>query len=102
MIYKDPTMSKKIYAIVLFLVLSSFCLGSLAAEQSIHWRGWSTEVFPQAKKEHKLILIYGGVTWCHWCQQMEASTFRDPGVVQIVREHYIPIHINVEESEALA
>src|SRR5689334_22745535 len=83
-------------------VLSIFLLsGSLyASPRPIHWQEWSRPLFKRAEQEHKLVLVYGRVSWCHWCQQMESSTFADPQVERIVNARFIPIRVDVENDQS--
>lgn len=95
-------MQKKLLSIIFFLMLPLFLSVGQAQASSIKWQEWSKDAFSQAKQEHKRVLIFGKVSWCHWCQQMEAYSFQDPLVVQIVNANYIPIRIDIEDSQALA
>ena len=97
-------MRKKIGLFILFLILPGFLSLSHAAQasHSIRWQSWSLDVFKQAKKEHKLVLIFGKVSWCHWCQKMEGSTFPDPRVVELIHRSYVPIKVDLDEDAAVS
>lgn len=102
-------MHKKIGLVVLFWIfLFGFFSFSYAAEEAaagpemIHWQTWSLAIFERAKEEHKLILIFGKVGWCHWCQKTESSTFSDPRVIQLINKDYVPVKVDIEADAALA
>lgn len=98
-------MRKKIWLIILFLMLPSFFSLSYAADSASHatrWQPWSLSIFKEAKNEHKLILIFGKVSWCHWCQKMESSTFPDPRVVELIHNHFVPVKVDLDEDAAVS
>lgn len=97
---KDRSMRKLTWLFLLFFILPSFFSSSYAV-QNLEWQSWSPTVFKLAKKEHKLILIFGKVSWCHWCQKMASSTFQDPAVIQLISRSYIPVKVDIEEDLAV-
>src|SRR5690242_18960123 len=93
-------MRKATWLVLLFFILTRFYSFSYAAGD-IRWSNWSPAVFKLAKQEHKLVLIFGKVSWCHWCQKMINETFKDPGVIQTVSRSYIPVKVDIEEDLAV-
>jgi thioredoxin-related protein len=93
-------MRKSFWLLLLFIFLPNFFSPAHAANK-IEWQDWSRGIFETAKKEHKLILIYGKVSWCHWCQKMDSSTFPDPAVIQLVNSHYVPVLVDIEQDMAV-
>ena len=87
--------------VFLFLNLSVFFSLCQAAE-GIRWRQWSPLIFELAKKEHKLILIYGKINSCPWCQKMDNFSFTDPAVAQLVSEDYVAVKVDIQQETALA
>jgi len=89
---------KWIYFLALMVFSGIFTLSQAAEpEAAINWQPWSTAIFKQAQQEHKLILIYGKISWCHWCQKMDNSTFTDPRVVKLINNHFIPVKVDIEK-----
>lgn len=72
------------------------------AAPGITWRSYSSSVFEQAKKDHRLVLIYGKSEFCHWCQKMNKEAWADPTVQQIVSAHYIPVAVDIDEDSTIA
>ena len=58
------------------------------------WHPWSPEIFAQAAREHKLVLLNLGTGWCHWCRVMDQETYSDPDVQRLVRKSYIAIKVD--------
>ncbi len=61
---------------------------------AIHWLGWNDEVFAQAKREHKFVLLDLEAVWCHWCHVMDANTYRDPRVQKLMQAHYLSVKVD--------
>lgn len=58
------------------------------------WHPWSPEIFAQAAREHKLVLLNLGTGWCHWCRVMDQEIYRDPDVQRLVGKNYIAIKVD--------
>jgi uncharacterized protein YyaL (SSP411 family) len=76
------------------------CAG--AADLPIVWHPWSKEVWAQAKAEHKLVLLDLEAVWCHWCHVMDATTYQDPAVAALIREHYLAVKVDQDSRPDLA
>lgn len=80
------------------LIFSIFILMSqcYAANDSIEWRTWSNSNFAAAKKSQRLVLLYAKADWCHWCQNMKATTLQDKNLIKLINEKYIPVKVDVD------
>ena len=65
-----------------------------AAPGKIEWRPWSYEIFAQAAKEKRLILLDLEAIWCHWCHVMDERTYSDPQVIEVIRKSFIPVRVD--------
>jgi uncharacterized protein len=72
------------------------------APSGVDWKNWSTDAFAQAKLEHKFVLLDLGTQWCHWCHVMDATTYSDPAVMQLLREKYIVVRVDADGRPDLA
>jgi hypothetical protein len=63
---------------LLMLVASTGIGADEKKEPAIEWREWSNDIFAQAKKQNRFVLLDLGAVWCHWCHVMEEITYRDP------------------------
>jgi uncharacterized protein YyaL (SSP411 family) len=87
-------------ALVLNLVLLS---GSAAfSAEPIHWLPWNAQVFQQAEKEHKLVLLDLEAVWCHWCHVMDQSTYSNPLVVAEINRNFLPVRVDQDARPDLA
>ena len=73
---------------------SSSSSSSSSSEQAIQWRDFDADVFAQAKKENKLILLDLEAVWCHWCHVMAEETYRDPAVLKALQSKYICVRVD--------
>ena len=66
------------------------------------WREWSPEIFAQAKRENKFVLLDLAAVWCHWCHVMEETTYRDPAVVALLDQRYITVRVDQDSRPDLS
>ena len=67
------------------------------AKNPVDWHPWSAEIFEQAKRENKLVLISIGYSSCHWCHVMENESFVDSATAKIMNDNFICIKVDREE-----
>jgi uncharacterized protein len=58
------------------------------------WREWSDQVFEQAAREKKFVLLSLQSWWCPWCHVMNRDTYDDPGVRKYLLEHFVPVRVD--------
>lgn len=85
---------KSIMKSVVFLVL--MLSGAVCAAQDIDWKHWELEAFEAARAQDKIILVSVGMEGCAACARMESITYTDPGVIDVVNEHFIAIEVDAE------
>lgn len=95
----------KIRCRLLQLIFLFFLFGtSVFANQipsEIHWQNWSENIFQTTTNQKSLILLYGESDWCHWCNFMEKTTLKDPGVIKYINANFIPVKINLSKDATL-
>ena len=67
------------------------------AHNPVNWVAWSNDVFEQAKRENKLVLISVGYSACHWCHVMEHECFEDEEVAELMNKYFINVKVDREE-----
>ena len=68
-----------------------------ALNSPVKWWGWCSRAFEKAISEDKPLLIDIGAGWCHWCHVMDETTYKDPEVVQLINNYFIPIKVDRDE-----
>ena len=67
------------------------------AENPVDWYPWGEDAFARAKKEDKPIFLSIGYATCHWCHVMEAESFENPEVAEVINRHFVAIKVDREE-----
>ena len=67
------------------------------AYNPVDWYPWGEEAFEKARRENKLIFLSIGYSTCHWCHVMEAESFEDEEVAQLLNETFVSIKVDREE-----
>jgi uncharacterized protein YyaL (SSP411 family) len=93
--------------IIIPLCLRALLPGTVAAEEEtpraqIEWREWSDEIFAQAKKENRFVLLDLEAVWCHWCHVMDEITYRDPKVIELINTRYIAVKVDQDSRPDLS
>ncbi len=77
-----------------FAVLFAGPLAKGQAAKPIVWHPWSNEIFTQAAREHKYVLLDLEAVWCHWCHVMDQTTYRDPSVRRLMGKNYVAVKVD--------
>src|SRR5215470_15632705 len=86
-------------AIVVVGLAAILCSSGVRAEKpeaqtTIAWQDWGDEAFARAAREHRLVLLDLGAVWCHWCHVMEETTYQDPEVTALLRDHFVAVRVD--------
>ncbi len=76
--------------------LSLLLLFTVSFSSEINWFSFQEGV-KRAKREHKLIIMDIYAQWCHWCNVIENTTYRDKKVRKIIEEFFIPVRVDAEK-----
>src|SRR5438874_10645191 len=60
----------------------------------IGWRPWSESAFEEARRTARPILLSISAVWCHWCHVMDETTYSNPGVIDLIKNEYVPIRVD--------
>ena len=61
------------------------------------WQSFSEQAFEDAQKQNKLVVVHVGTKWCHWCHVMDETTWADPEIRAMLKEHFIAIRADADE-----
>lgn len=64
----------------------------------VRWYTWE-EAIALTEETPKKLFIDMYTDWCGWCKRMDATTFRDPEVVQLLNEQFYPVKFDAEQKE---
>lgn len=75
-------------------LLLHFTAAQAVENNKIIWQQWSEEIFEQAKRENKLVILDLEAVWCHWCHVMDEKTYHDPAIVKLIQKNYIAVRVD--------
>ncbi len=100
-------MNKLIRTIITGILFSLLLMTSPARpvgdQQSlIDWQTWSPEVFEQAARDKKFVLLDLEAVWCHWCHVMDQMTYANENVANAISQHFIAVKVDHDARPDLA
>ena len=63
----------------------------------VAWQAWSGESFARARSEGKPVLLSIAATWCHWCHEMDRTSYADPEIATFINERFVPIRVDADD-----
>ncbi len=75
---------------------------SLGRTPRFRWEPWGSAAFERARREGKLVLVDGAASWCHWCHVMDAMTYLDPAVGDLVASRFVAVRFDADAHPDLA
>ncbi len=89
-------------SILALLLTSSLFAAAPEKPSAIAWQPWSNDVFDQARRENKFVLLDLEAVWCHWCHVMDETTYRNPQVQSLMRSKYIAVRVDQDSRPDLS
>jgi len=86
---------------VLLVAVAALGVGPAAA-QDIHWRHDYDAARREAARTGRPLVVDFGTRTCFWCRRLDATTFRDAAVAEVMNRCFIPLKIDAERQAALA
>lgn len=78
-------------SLVVFAVLF---IAAPAVAQDVAWRKDYAAARKESAETGKPLLLDFGTEACGWCKKLDATTFRDPKVVKLLNEQFIPVKLD--------
>jgi thioredoxin-like negative regulator of GroEL len=94
--------SRRLSNLVLFSVSLLVGTAMPLTAGEIPWRLDYTAARKEAQEKNKPIVLDFGTANCHWCKQLDTTTFRDPAIVKALTERFIPVKIDAGKDPELA
>jgi thioredoxin-related protein len=71
-----------------------------ATANEINWISFEQAV-KLSKKEPRQIMIDVYTQWCGWCKKMDATTFKDPTIVNYVNKNFYAVKLDAETKDTI-
>ncbi len=98
--------------VLLALVLSSACdargdargteAPATGAGPAVAWFHDLYQAHLVSAQSGRPMLIAFGADWCHYCKEMEATTFRDPKMAAYITANFVPVHLDADRDRRVA
>ena len=80
--------------LLIALVAVLFIESNSAFAQDVKWRNDYSAARKEATETGRPLLLDFGTDACFWCKKLDATTFRDPKVVKLLNEQFIPVKLD--------
>jgi thioredoxin-like negative regulator of GroEL len=74
----------------------------LAPWTEVKWRSDYNACRKEASEKQRPLFIDFGTPGCYWCRKLDDTTFRDPRVIALLNDRFIPLKIDAEREVHLA
>ena len=64
---------------------------------AVAWLPWSRAAFARAEAERKPVLLSIAAAWCHWCHEMDRTSYADPSIAACINTRFVPIRVDADE-----
>ena len=87
----------------LFLVAIAWgFIQSMATAQDVKWRYDYNAARREAEQKSLPLVVDIGTENCFWCNKLDAITFHDPTVAQVINNSFIPLKVDAHRNAALS
>jgi len=83
---------------IILLGIMVLGLTSVSAQEKVKWYSIE-EAIQLSRKEPRVLVIDVYTDWCGWCKRMDATTFSDPAIIEMMNTHFYPVKMDAEGKE---
>lgn len=83
-----------------FILLLVMISSPTFSQEKIKWVSFE-EAIELSEKKSKHIFIDVYTDWCGWCKRMDATTFQDPVIVDIMNKHFYAVKLDAERKDTV-
>ncbi len=86
----------------LLLAISWVDAQSMATAQDVKWRYDYNAARREAEQKSMPLVVDIGTENCFWCNKLDAITFHDPAVAEVINSKFIPLKVDAHRNAALS
>jgi thioredoxin-like negative regulator of GroEL len=75
---------------------------SMATAQDVKWRYDYNAARREAEQKSMPLVVDIGTENCFWCNKLDAITFHDPAVAEVINSKFIPLKVDAHRNAALS
>ena len=83
------------------LLVAALASAAPASAQDVAWRRDYAAARREATDTGRPLFLDFGTEACGWCQKLDATTLRDPNVVALLNERFIPVKLDGNKEQRL-
>jgi thioredoxin-related protein len=72
-----------------------------AVADEVQWRSDYAQARKEAAEKNKPLLLDFGTEDCFWCRRLDLDTFRNPAVIALVNEQFVPLRVDGQKDTRL-
>ena len=89
---------KLIRWVPLVLIIPVLAFVPKDSSSQVNWLSFEDAVNSSQQEQRKIFIdVY--TDWCGWCKKMDATTFSDPEVVEILQNKFYHVKFNAEQRD---
>ena len=73
-------------------------LSAALSQTKVKWYSIE-EAVKLAAMEPRVLVVDVYTDWCGWCKRMDATTFSDPEIAELLNTHFYPVKLDAEGKE---
>ncbi len=74
----------------------------LATAPPVVWEEYGAAPFERARGDDRIVLLTIAAAWCHWCHVMDAETYTDPRVRELLARDFVTVRADADARPDLA
>ena len=91
---------KQILTGIILSISFVFAANPVLSQEEIKWYSFE-EAIELSKEDPKHIFIDMYTDWCGWCKKMDASTFVDPVIVELMNKYFYAVKFDAEQKDTI-
>ena len=63
----------------------------------VNWRAFGDDVFAEARKADKPVLLSLQAPWCQWCRAMNEQTYGNDAIAQYINDQFLAVKVDTDK-----